>query len=225
MVNLFLLRHLKSQWNEEDRFAGWTDGPLSKNDLGRAKILAEKIFQFKIDKIYSSVLFRNMDTIARIMESVDKKYPFFIHLDSGKMKNWGNFTDISQNDIPVFISEKLNERYYGKLQGLNKKDTMEKFGEEKVRLWRRSYNIAPPKGESEKDVFNRTVPFFKKYVKRDLESGKNVLIVASHNPLRAIAKYVEKISDDDIINYEIEFGGLVKYTLGDGLKVEKKEII
>jgi 2,3-bisphosphoglycerate-dependent phosphoglycerate mutase len=115
----------------------------------------------------------------------------------------------------VFFSEDLNERYYGKLQGLNKEETIKKYGEEQVRLWRRSYNVAPPGGESLKDVFKRTIPFYKKYIERDLKKGKNVLIVASHNSLRAIVKYIEGISDEDIINLEIPYGGLLKYEFDD----------
>lgn len=225
MVNLFLLRHLKSQWNEENRFAGWTDGPLAKKESIKAIELADKLFQHKIDVVYTSPLFRNQDTVARIFECVDKKYPFFIHLDGGKMQKWGNFVDISENDVPVFVTEKLNERYYGRLQGLNKDQTIKKYGEEQVRLWRRSFNIAPPGGESEKAVFKRTIPFYRKYIERDLKAGKNVLIVASHHPLRAILKYIEKISDQDIINFEIDYAQLIKYEMDQNLNVKNKELL
>lgn len=211
MAKLFLLRHLKSQWNEDNRFAGWTDGPLAKKESIRAIHLANEILPHDIDVIYTSPLFRNQDTVARIFEVVEKKYPFFIHLDSGKMQKWGNFTDISENDVPTYVSEKLNERYYGKLQGLNKEETMKKFGEKQVHLWRRSYNVAPPGGESEKDVYKRTIPFYKEYIEKDLKAGKNVLVVASHNSLRAIVKYIENIPDDKIIDLELEFGMLRKY--------------
>ena len=105
MAKLFLLRHLKSQWNLDNRFAGWTDGPLAKNEAIKALDLAKQIFHEKIDVIYTSSLFRNMDTVARIFEAVDVKYPFFVHLDGGKMQKWGNFNDISKNDIPAYVSE------------------------------------------------------------------------------------------------------------------------
>ncbi len=211
MAKLFLLRHLKSQWNQDNRFAGWTDGPLAKGQSKDASDMANRIFLDKIDIIYSSPLFRNMDTVAKILECLPGKYPFFIRLDGGKMQKWGNYTDISDNDIPTYLSENLNERYYGKLQGLNKEDTIKKYGAEQVHLWRRSYNVAPPGGESEKDVYKRTIPFYKKYIEKDLKEGKNVLIVASHNSLRAIVKYIDNISDEDIINLELPFGGLLKY--------------
>lgn len=219
MAKLFLLRHLKSQWNEDNRFAGWTDGPLAKKESVKALKLASEIFKDRIDVVYTSPLFRNQDTVARIFEAVDKKYPFFIHLDPGKMKKWGNYTDISENDVPAYVSENLNERYYGKLQGLNKEETIKKYGQEKVHLWRRSYNIAPPGGESEKDVYKRVTPFFKKYIEKDLGSGKNVLVVASHNSLRAIVKYIEEITDKEMLDLELPFGALAKYEfINEGYK-------
>lgn len=211
MAKLILLRHLKSQWNKDDRFAGWTDGPIAKEESIKAIDIANKVFENKIDVVYTSSLFRNMDTVARIFEVIDKKYPFFIHLDKGKMKDWGNFTDISKIDIPAYVSEKLNERYYGNLQGLNKKETIKKYGEKKVLLWRRSYDVAPPKGESLKDVYKRVIPFFKKYVEIDLKKGKNVLVVASHNSLRTIVKYIENIKDEKVINVEFPFAGILDY--------------
>jgi len=225
MSQLFLLRHIKSQWNKENRFAGWTDGPLSKNEIWRIKDLADKIFKNKIDKIYSSILFRNQDTIAKILEQVDNKYPLFIYLDKGRMRKWGNYVDISENDMPVFVSESLNEKYYGKLQGENKEDAMKKYGREKVHLWRRSYNIAPPGGESLRDVFKRTVPFYRKYVEKDLKKGENVLLVASHNALRSIVKYIEKIPDDKITDLEIPYSGLIEYDFDDNLKMKVRRTL
>ncbi len=225
MPKLILLRHIKSQWNEENRFTGWMDVPLDENEIHKAKELADKIFQLQIDKIYTSPLFRNMDTVARMFEFGNKKYPVFIHLEGEKMQKWGNYVDISEDDVSVFASEKLNERYYGRLQGENKESAMKKYGKEKVHLWRRSYNIVPPGGESLKDVFKRTTPFYQKYIEKDLRGGKNVLIVASHNPLRAIVKYIEKIPDEDIINLEIPYGGIIEYEFNESLTLRNKEII
>ncbi len=210
MAKLILLRHLLSQWNEENRFNGWVDTPLAEGQSKTAEELARKVFQFKIDRIYCSRLFRNMDTVARMLE-YDKKYPLFIHLDDKKMQKWGNFTDLSKEDIPVYVTEKLNERYYGKLQGTNKEKLMEKYGEKQVRLWRRGWSQAPPGGESLKDVYKRVVPFFKKYIEADLKRGENVLVVASHNSLRALVKYLEKISDEEIANLEIPYAGIKEY--------------
>jgi len=216
MSKLFLLRHLKSQWNLDDRFAGWVDNPLSKEGSDTAKTVAEGLAGQTVDVVYTSSLMRNVQTVIKVLRNVGEKYPLFMHLDGGKMQKWGNYTDISENDLPTYVSEKLNERYYGKLQGLNKEETIEKYGEEKVHLWRRSYNIAPPGGESERDVYKRAVPFFKKYAEKDLKEGKNVLVVASHNSLRAIVKYIENISDEKIIDLELPFGALIKYEFGEG---------
>lgn len=225
MAKLFLLRHLKSQWNEEEnRFTGWADVCLQEHQEQSARNLCEKIFKNKIDVIFSSRLFRNMDTIARILE-YDQRYPIFIHLDKGKMKDWGSFIDLSEMDIPVYVSESLNERYYGKLQGEFKEEAKKKYGEEKVHLWRRSYNVAPTGGESLKDVCRRTSSFFKKYIVRNLREEKNVLIIASHNALRAIAKQIENISDEEIINYEIAFGGLIEYEIDESLHMKSKSVI
>lgn len=225
MAKLFLLRHIKSVWNEENRFTGQTDIPLNQKELGDAKVLASKIAKLKIDKIYSSALFRNQDTISRILQNINDKYLVFVHLDEGLMKDWGNYKSINKKEFPVYVTEALNERYYGKLQGLNKKEVMKKYGEAKVQLWRRSYDIAPPGGESLKDVEKRTTKFFNKYIKRDLLLGKNILIVGSHNPLRAIIKLIEKISEDDIINMEVPYGGFMEYELNKLLKVTNKKIL
>ena len=217
MPKLILVRHIKSQWNDDNRFTGWMDVPLAEEEVERAKDLADQIFKTKIDKIYSSPLFRNMDTVSRIFGYGNPKYPVFVHMDKGKMKDWGHFVDISEDDVSVYLTSDLNERYYGKLQGESKEKMREKYGEKTLHLWRRSYNVAPPGGESLKDVCRRTHPFFHKHPEKDLKEGKNVLIVASHNSLRAIIKKVENISDEDIINLEVPYGGLLEYEYGGGV--------
>ena len=208
MAKLILLRHFKSQWNLENRFTGWVDVPLMK-----AKF---QVPDLDFDIVYTSPLIRNLHTVLKVFEKKEK-YPIFRHF-KGKMRNWAHFSKLNQKKyIPVYVSEALNERYYGKLQGKNKEKIMKKYGKKKVHLWRRSYNIAPPGGESLEDVVKRTIPFYKKYIEKDLKAGKNVLIVASHNSARAIIKYVEKISDRDIINIEMPFGGLIQYQFDKGV--------
>lgn len=225
MAKLILLRHLQSQWNLENRFAGWADNPLSEEGMAAAKEIAQKIAKENFGVIYTSPLFRNQDTVARIFEFGNKKYPLFLHLDKGKMKDWGHFIDISENDVPVFVTESLNERYYGELQGQNKEEVRQKYGEEQFRLWRRSFNVRPPGGESLKDTYKRTIPFFKKYVEKDLRQGENVLLVGSHNALRSIVKYIENISDEDIVSLEIPYGGLIEYEMGESLKIKNKRTL
>jgi len=225
MAKLFLLRHFKSQWNLENRFSGWTDVPISEDGKADAVKRAGEIFKnhTRIDEIFTSSLFRNMDTVVRVLGAGKQKYPIFISRDGGKTQKWGDCFDGPENFMPVYVTEKLNERHYGSLVGLDKKQIMEKYGEEKVHLWRRSYKTKPPGGgESLKNVSERLVPFYKKYIESDLKKGKNVLIVTSHNPLRALIKYLEKISDEDVANVEIGYGSLLEYTIDkDGLPKNK----
>mgnify|MGYP001619768669 CR=1 FL=1 len=189
MPKLLLLRHLESQWNKENRFTGWADVPLSKEGIESAKEVAGKLAGFEIDKVYTSPLSRNRETVSLILENIGKK------------------------NLPIVIDKALDERNYGKLQGLNKDEVKKQYGEEQVKLWRRSWQEAPPKGESLKDVSKRAISFFKKFIQKDLEKGKSVLVVASHNSLRAIIKHLEKITDKDIINTEMACGELRVYEL------------
>lgn len=226
MARLILLRHLKSQWNVENRFSGWVDVPLAKEGIKKARTTAKKVFKNRIDVAYSSPLLRNQNTLVRILDYVEKKYPIFIYLDEGRMKKWGRFKELHKNYLPVYISENLNERYYGKLQGLNKEKTIKKYGAKQVKLWRRGFNNDPPGGgEGLDEVYRRAVPFYKKYIERDLKKGKNVLVVASHNASRAIIKYIEKISDEDIINVEVPFAGIIEYQFDKSLKLKNKKTL
>jgi len=211
MAKLFLVRHLQSQWNLENRFTGWTDVPLSRQANREVKRIIRQLKNKKIDVIYTSPLIRNQITTLKILQGLSsKKYPIFRHF-KGKMKDWGNFKELNQNYWPVYVSENLNERYYGRLQGLNKAQIMKKYGKTKVQLWRRSFTVKPPGGESLKDTYQRVVPFYRKYIEKDLKKGKNVLVVASHNSLRALVKYLEQIPDQEIAQLEIPYGGTREY--------------
>lgn len=220
MAKLFLLRHLKSQWNKDDRFAGWCDNPLS--DVGRAQAagIADQLRGQQIDVAYSNALIRCTETVVRVFEHIEGKYPLFIHIDGGKMQEWGNFEGTGMGEIPFYVTEKLNERYYGSVQGLNKAETKKKHGEELVQLWRRGYKNTAPGGETMEDTYNRVMPVFEDNILKDLKAGKNVLVVASHNSLRAIAKHIENISDEDVVNLELPFGALVEYEF-DGKEFKK----
>ena len=193
MAKLILLRHLKSQWNLENRFTGWTDVPLSMEGVENAKEVSDKLAGVKIDKVYTSPLIRNRETTSLILENFGKK------------------------DLPIVIDKSLDERNYGALQGLNKDEVKKQYGEEQVKLWRRSWDQAPPEGESLKDVYERAVSFFKEYIEKDLESGRDILVVASHNSLRALVKYIEKIPNEEIMNLEITYGGLLEYEFAGGI--------
>jgi len=213
---LFLLRHLKSRWNQDHEFAGWVDNPLSSEGIAQAKEIGERLGSEELDVIYTSPLIRNQETIVRVFEYIPNRYPLFIHIDGGRMERWGHFTDLNDNDIPAYVSEKLNERYYGKLQGLNKDKIAQQYGQEQAHQWRRSWNVRPPGGESLKDVYARAVPFFTKHIEKDLAQGKNVLVVASHNSLRTIVKYIENISDEEVSHFELPFGAFMTYEYDKG---------
>ena len=186
MAKLILLRHLESAWNKENKFSGWMDVPLSVEGIRSAPVVAQKI-TVKIDAVFTSPLTRNQETVRLILEN------------------------LGLADLPITTDKALDERSYGLLEGMNKGEVKEEFGEEKTYLWRRAWDNAPPEGESLKDVYERAVPFFQNQIEPELKLGKNVLVVASHNSLRALAKYVEGISDEDIINFEIPFGGMLTY--------------
>jgi 2,3-bisphosphoglycerate-dependent phosphoglycerate mutase len=225
MAKLFLLRHFKSQWNLENRFSGWTDVPISEEGKKDASKKAKQIFKFRIDEVFTSPLFRNLDTVVRVLEAGKQNYPIFISRDGGKTQKWGDFFGGPKTYMPTYVTKNLNERHYGDLEGLDKKGIMAKYGKEKVHLWRRSYSVRPPgKGENLKDVCKRVTPFYRKYILRDLKKGKNILIVASHNSLRAIMKHVEKISKKDIINVEIDYGGLIIYQFDKKMNLRNKTI-
>ncbi|MDP3990980.1 MAG: 2,3-diphosphoglycerate-dependent phosphoglycerate mutase [Candidatus Nealsonbacteria bacterium] len=194
MPNLLLLRHLQSQWNLENRFTGWTDVPLCQEGIDSAKKTAESLAGFKIDKVYTSPLIRNKETVSLILKELGK------------------------SNLPMVVNKALDERNYGQLQGLNKDEVKKQFGQEKVHLWRRSWDETPPGGESLKDVSERTIPFYIKYIENDLKEGKNILVVASHNSLRTIIKHIEKISNKDIINIEVAYGELRVYEFDKSLK-------
>ncbi len=211
MAKLYLQRHLKSQWNLDNRYAGWCDNPLSKEGSDMAKTAADNMQGQHFDCVYTSPLMRNKQTVVKVLRNFESRYPLFIHLDGGRMQKWGNFDKIDVSSLPVYVSEKLNERYYGDWQGLNKEEIIQKYGAERVKQLKRSYNEAPPGGESGKDVCKRVIPFFEKYIMKDLQDGKNVLVVASHNSLRAIIKYIENISDEKFGDLELTFGALAKY--------------
>ena len=190
MNKLVLLRHGQSQWNLENKFTGWKDVPLTEkgiNEANNAGLLLKKN-NIKIDKIFSSVLERANKTAE-------------IAIKEAQMNNL-----ISNNSLIYERDKSLNERDYGDLVGLNKTETAEKFGKEQVHIWRRSYEIAPPNGESLKDVVNRVSPYFKKRIEPHLFNGENILIVAHGNSLRAIMIEVGLYKPEEISSIELPTG-------------------
>lgn len=201
MSQLVIVRHGQSQWNLENRFTGWVDIDLSEQGIEEAKAAGRKLIGFKFDKAYTSALIRAQRTLDIILEI------------------------IGQKDIPVEKDKALNERMYGDLQGLNKDETKKKYGEEQVRLWRRSYDIAPPNGESLKDTAARVIPYFEQKIAVDLKNGKNVLISAHGNSLRALVMYLEKLSKEEILVTEIPTGVPKLYELDENLNILSKRYL
>ena len=216
MIKLVLVRHGESVWNKENKFTGWTDVELSDNGIKEAidagKILKEKGFSFDI--AFTSVLKRANDTLTYILK------------------------ELNEDNIEIRRSWRLNERHYGALQGLNKDEMRAKYGEEQVHIWRRSYDVQPPAlnnkderylemknkyveyvphTECLKDTVERVIPYWNSDILPMIKGGKNVIIVAHGNSLRGLIKYLDNISDEEIINLEIETGNPICYELNDEL--------
>ena len=221
MIKLVLVRHGQSMWNLENRFTGWTDVELSEQGIKEAKeagkVWKEKGFNF--DVAYTSVLKRANDTLKYILE------------------------ELGEENIPVKKSWRLNERHYGALQGLNKDETKEKYGAEQVLLWRRSTDVRPPElskddkrypGNDPKysdlkenelpttenliDTIKRVMEYWNSDIKKDLEAGKRVIIAAHGNSLRGLIKYLDNMTDEEIIKLELQTGNPICYELDDNLK-------
>lgn len=223
-MKLVLLRHGESVWNKENRFTGWTDVDLSENGVKEAenagKLLKDKGYTFDVS--FTSILKRANRTLEIVLKEMNL-------------------------NIPVYYSYRLNERHYGALQGLNKDEMRKKFGEEQVHIWRRSYDVRPPElskdderypgndpkykdltpeelplTECLKDTLERVLPYYNNEIKKHLEKKENVLVVAHGNSIRSIIKYLENISDEDIMNVEIPTAIPYVYELDDNLTIKEK---
>ena len=190
MNNLILLRHGQSQWNLENRFTGWEDIPLTEKGIQEAKIAGQIMLKnkIKIDLIFSSILQRANKTAELTIKEMNLS------------KFWRDRELIMTRD------QSLNERDYGDLVGLNKLETAKKYGTEQVHIWRRSYNVAPPGGESLENVVERVKPYFEKFIAPEIKIGKNILIVAHGNSLRASMIQVGLYKAEEISNIELPTG-------------------
>ena len=198
MPQLVLIRHGQSQWNLENKFTGWVDIPLAPKGEEEARQAGEKIKGMKFDKVFTSVLERAIKTYEIAAEVA------------------------GLNHLPVEKDKALNERMYGDLQGLNKDEMRQKFGAEQVHIWRRSFDVAPPNGESLKDTAARVLPYYHSKIEPELKSGKNILIVAHGNSLRALIMHLEKLSGEEIVKVEIPTGVPILYELDNDLNVVLK---
>ena len=189
MASLILIRHGQSVWNASNRFTGWTDVDLSDKGVIEAEEAGRQLSDTRIDVVHTSDLIRAQRTAKIVMQQ----------------------NESSGEDVPTRYDWRLNERHYGALQGLNKAETAEKHGAKQVQIWRRSFDVPPPEGESLEMTAERTIPYFTEEILPDLESGKNVLVSAHGNSLRSIVMHIEGISPDDIVSLEIPTGSPLLY--------------
>jgi len=209
MNQLILMRHGLSKWNKLNVFTGWVDVPLSSEGIGEALVGGEKIADLAIDVVFTSELVRAQMT-AFLALSVHKgeKVPVVQHGEDphweGKTKIYSSATE--RGTIPVYYSLALNERMYGELQGLNKDEVEQKVGREQFLLWRRSYDVPPPNGESLKDTAARTLPYFNQTIRPLLDAGKNVFVCAHGNSLRSIVMELDGLSKEEVVQLEIATG-------------------
>ena len=198
--NLILVRHGQSEWNEQNLFTGWKDPGLTELGINEAKnagsLISDKGIRF--DEMFTSMLIRAQDTGAIILDS------------------------INQQNIPITKNQALNERNYGSLAGLNKDDARKKWGEEQVHIWRRSFDIPPPEGESLKDTAERVLPYFHKYIMPKVIQGLNILVAAHGNSLRALIMELDLISSEDIVKLEIPTGAPIQYEFNQNGEVVNK---
>jgi 2,3-bisphosphoglycerate-dependent phosphoglycerate mutase len=204
---LILLRHGQSEWNKRNLFTGWVDIPLSYEGIQESLVAGEQIADVPIDVIFVSSLIRSQMT-AMIALSVHRKGKVPVMPHTGHLQEWATIYSpkATQETIPVIIAWQLNERMYGELQGLNKQETREKFGEEQVHIWRRSYDVAPPGGESLADTAARSIPYFKQAILPYLQEGKTVLVAAHGNSLRSIAMHLEGLTKEEVTKLELSTG-------------------
>jgi 2,3-bisphosphoglycerate-dependent phosphoglycerate mutase len=195
MARLVLLRHGESQWNLENRFTGWVDVPLSPRGVEEAKNAGEKLKGFTFDRAFTSVLSRANETLRLVLEA------------------------IAQTAIPIEKDKALNERMYGELQGLNKAETAKKYGDDQVKIWRRSYDVKPPGGESLKDTAERVLPYYETKIKPCVLKGETILIAAHGNSLRALVMQLEHLSKEQVLELNIPTGAPLLYELDNSGKV------
>jgi 2,3-bisphosphoglycerate-dependent phosphoglycerate mutase len=195
MARLILLRHGESQWNLENRFTGWVDVPLSPRGIQEAKNAGEKLRSFNFDRAFTSVLTRAIETLRLALET------------------------IGQTNIPIEKDKALNERLYGELQGLNKAETAKKYGEDQVKIWRRSYDVRPPGGESLKDTADRVLPYYERSIKPYLLTGETILIAAHGNSLRALVMQLEQLTKEQVLELNIPTGAPLLYEFDGSGKV------
>ena len=199
-MNLILIRHGQSEWNALNQFTGWKDPGLTAKGIEEAHNAGKIINSLEInfDLVFTSALIRAQNTAEIILKEINQS-------------------------LPTIKDQALNERNYGDLAGLNKDDARKRWGDEQVHIWRRSYDIPPPGGESLKDTGERVLPFFMKEILPHVCEGKNVLVAAHGNSLRSLIKFLDDISDEDIVKLEIPTGAPIHYVINEDGSVKSKQ--
>ena len=199
--NLILVRHGQSEWNEKNLFTGWENPGLTDKGMHEAKIAGSLIknLGIKFDYMFTSALIRAQLTGSIILENLD------------------------QAGINIIKNKALNERFYGDLQGLNKDECRKKWGDEKVQIWRRSYDKGPPGGETLKETGERVLPYYLEEILPLIFKNKNIIIAAHGNSLRSLIKHLDNISDEDIVKLEIPTGAPMHYVFNQSGKVISKQ--
>ncbi|WP_052667541.1 2,3-bisphosphoglycerate-dependent phosphoglycerate mutase [Nitriliruptor alkaliphilus] len=201
MPTLAIVRHGQSLWNLENRFTGWVDVPLTEKGRDEARLAGERLRGQHFDVAYTSSLIRAQDTLRIIIEHAGLE------------------------GLPVIRDEALNERHYGDLQGLNKADTAAKYGDEQVKIWRRSFATPPPNGEALKDTAARTLPFFDRAIMGDIRQGKDVLVVAHGNSNRSIVMQLDELDEDGVLALELATGIPLVYELDEDGTVRSRQLL
>ncbi|MCC7304567.1 2,3-diphosphoglycerate-dependent phosphoglycerate mutase [bacterium] len=219
MNSLVMVRHGQSRWNASNRFTGWVDVTLSVRGIREAQECGDKLKDTEFDVAFTSELIRAQQTLFTILSRQNKTGIVVHTADKDALTLTSNFMTLE--DIPIYVTHKLNERHYGLLQGLDKAEVKIKYGEQQVMDWRRGYMAQPPEGESLEDVYKRAVPYFKNTVMPYVASGKNVIVSGHGNSLRAIVKYIENITDEQIVNLDLPTGEVIRYEFDAG-KISKR---
>ncbi|MEM7175354.1 MAG: 2,3-bisphosphoglycerate-dependent phosphoglycerate mutase [Chlamydiota bacterium] len=216
---LTLLRHGQSEWNKRNLFTGWVDVPLSTEGIEEALQAGEQIRTIPFGAVFISALMRaQMTALLALSRHKMTKTPVRLNLEDEKLQEWGKISDpkLAHDCLPIYSAWELNERMYGELQGMNKDEARRQFGVEQVHTWRRSYDIAPPGGESLKETAKRVLPYFKKGIVPHLERGEHVLVSAHGNSLRAVMMMLEELSEDEVVQLEIPTGEPLCYRYFEG---------
>lgn len=211
---LILLRHGQSEWNKRNFFTGWVDIPLSQEGIQEAIDAGKKIADLPIDVIYISSLMRaQMTAMIAMAYHNGGRVPVILHTGEGKTDSWAKIHNAkaASQTIPTIKAWELNERMYGDLQGLNKKETKEQYGEEQVHLWRRSYSTPPPNGECLADTAARAIPYFQEKIVPHLASGQSVFVSAHGNSLRAIMMHLDNLTEEEVLRLELATGVPIIY--------------